>query len=344
MTHDFAQTPDSADPRQGSVSHGDRHDRLDRLDRVPWPAVAVFIAVSFALAWLVVLPLWLLDLEDPQKQTLGTQLLAQAATLGMMFTPLIATLIVVFLTKTPRVSRARFLGLWPLRPAKRVVWFIIGGLVAPVALIALSLVIAVAFGWLTLDLDEFSGFAEALGGAPIGMSVQALVLIQLLLIPFGAIVNMIPAFGEEIGWRGWLLPALLPLGTWPALLASGVIWGLWHSPVILLGHNFGLFDWRGVALMTIGCVLWGVLLGWSRLRSGSVWPAVIGHGAMNAAAGAFGLFAAAGADLTLALVNPLGVAGWIAVAIAIAVLVAARQFGSAPQLAPSRSAHAAAEQ
>ena len=333
MTHGSTQTPDGAVFPQASTG------RVDRPHYVPWRAVAVFVAVSFGLAWLVMLPLWLLDLEDPNNQTLGVQLLAQGATLGMMFTPLIATLVVVFLAKAPRFSRARFLGLWPLRPAKRVVWFIIGGLFAPLAVIALSLGVAVAFGWLTLDLDEFSGFAAALGGTPMGMSVQSLVLIQLLLIPFGAIVNMIPAFGEEIGWRGWLLPALRPLGTWPALLVSGAIWGLWHTPVILLGHNFGLFDWRGVALMTVGCVLWGVLLGWSRLRSGSVWPAVIGHGAMNSAGGAFALFAAAGAEMSLALVNPLGVAGWIAAALVIVVLVATRQFGKEPELAPSRAAH-----
>ena len=75
------------------------------------------------------------------------------------------------------------------------------------------------------------------------------------------------------------------------------LWGLWHSPLILLGYNFGLADLRGVALMTAGCIAWGILLGWSRLRTGSVWPAVVGHGALNASAGLIGVVVAAGAPL-----------------------------------------------
>lgn len=311
--------------------------RSDRLLRVPWVPVAVYIAVAFGLAWLVSLPLWLAHVEGPNANPIAMQLLAQGVATGMMFTPAIATLVVVFLMKTPRQHRARFLGLWPLRPARRVVWFIVAWLFAPIVIVVASLLIAVAFGWITLDLKNFSGFAEALGGAPVGISMQALVGIQLALIPFGAIFNMISAFGEEIGWRGWLLPALRPLGTWPALILSGVIWGLWHSPLILLGHNFGLFDWRGVGLMVVGCVLWGVLFGWARLRSGSVWPAVIGHGSLNAAAGLFVLVGMAGDAPALPLVNPLGVAGWIAIAVSIVVLLFAGQFGQEPELSPKRT-------
>ncbi|MFC5337932.1 CPBP family intramembrane glutamic endopeptidase [Leucobacter denitrificans] len=302
--------------------------------RVPWGSVFVYIAISFGLAWLVTLPLWL---QDPGDATsISAQLLAQALLVAMMFTPAIATLIVVFVCKRPRTERARFLGLWPLRPVKRVLLFLGIGLLAPIVLVALSVAVAILCGWLTPDFENFSGFAASLGGVEIGMSVQTLVVVQLVLIPFGAILNMIPAFGEELGWRGWLLPSLMPLGTWPALIISGLIWGLWHSPIIMLGHNFGLTDWRGVALMAVGCIVWGVFFGWLRLRSASVWPAVIAHGSLNAAAGTFAIIAAADSPLSLALVNPLGVAGWIAVAVGIVALALTRQFGKVPELAPTK--------
>lgn len=315
--------------RNGSAPAQTGH-RFDRSARVPWAAVIVFVVVAFGLAWLVALPLWLGVL--PQDTT--GALLTQGLVTAMMFTPALAMLVVVFIMRAPRTHRSRLLGLWPLRPAKRVVWFIVGGLVGPIVVIVASLAVAAAFGWITLDLENFSGFQAALDAQGAGglVDAKALVALQLAMIPLGAIFNMIPAFGEEIGWRGWLVPALRPLGVWPALIASGAIWGLWHTPVILLGHNYGFTDWRGVALMILGCIAWGLLFGWARLRSASVWPAVIGHGSLNAAAGLFAIVAAAGEPPALWLVNPLGISGVIVVAIAVAVLLVSGQFGKEPEL------------
>ena len=127
------------------------------------------------------------------------------------------------------------------------------------------------------------------------------------------------------------MPALRPLGTWPTLLLSGAIWGLWHSPIILLGYNFGRTDITGVLFMVGGCVAWGILLGWLRLRSASLWPAVIAHGSLNAAAGLIVLFAATQPDMALA--GPLGVAAWIVIAVVVLVLVLTGQFRKQPELA-----------
>ncbi|WP_288871775.1 CPBP family intramembrane glutamic endopeptidase [uncultured Microbacterium sp.] len=305
--------------------------RTTRAESVHWPAVAAFVLIACALAWVVVLPLWLgRGLAEP----ISTVLLPV-----MMFTPAIATLVVTFVMKVPGPGRrARFLGLWPLRPAKRVVWLMVAGWLVPPLLVALSILLSAALGFVQLDLT-FSAFASQLEGAlPDGVPVPpvgAVVLAQLALLPVGALFNSVFAFGEEIGWRGWLLPALRPLGTWPALVLSGVIWGLWHSPVILLGYNFGRTDITGVLFMIGGCVAWGVLLGWLRLRSASVWPAVIAHGSLNAAGGLIVLFAAAQPDLALA--GPLGVAAWIVLTVVAAVLVLTGQFRRQPALAHTAS-------
>lgn len=211
------------------------------------------------------------------------------------------------------------------------------GLFGPIVLIALSIAVAALCGWVTLDLVHFSGFAEQLESSlPAGVPAPpaiVVILAQLLAIPFAAAtINAALAFGEELGWRGFLVPALRQYGTWPALLISGAVWGLWHAPVILLGYNFGVTDITGVLLMIAGCIAWGVLLGWLRLRSASLWPAVFAHGALNAAGGMVVWFYASGTSIDMALAGPLGAAGWIACAIVVVVLVLTGQFRKQPEL------------
>lgn len=335
----------SADVRVDGGASEER--RQDRLERVPWPAVGLFVVVADGLAWLIALPIWLTGGAESPHLSILIPLVGAA----MMFTPGIAAVIVVFALKQPASHRARFLGLWPLRPAKRVVWFVVGAVFVPVLIVALVTVVAAALGLVQLDLVHFSGFQAMLDAQlstlppaaaeaararmpPVGL----LVGLQLLAIPFGAIVNGLFALGEELGWRGWLLPALRPLGVWPAILISGVIWGLWHSPLILVGYNFGYTDLRGVGLMVGGCIAWGALFSWARLRSGSVWPAVFGHGALNASAGLVLVLAAAGPAPNMGMVGPLGAVAWVIIAVIVVILVLTGQFRQEPQLAPRRAA------
>jgi len=257
----------------------------------------------------------------------------------MMFTPALAVLITMLALRFPaRGERLRFLGMWPLRPAKRVIGLSVLALFGPTVLVALTLAVAALFGWVTLDLVGLSGFSQNLAAAvPEGTPAPpawTVLIVQLITIPIaGATINALLAFGEEIGWRGFLVPALRPLGTWPTLLLSGVAWGLWHSPVILLGYNFARPDITGVLLMVGGCVAWGVLLGWLRLRSASVWPAVFAHGALNASGGLVALLFAAGTTFDMGLVGPLGVASWIVLAVVALVLAITGQFSRQPELA-----------
>lgn len=297
------------------------------MSRLRTAAVVAFTVLACGLAWVVALPLWLGDgLAEPSA---GVILPA------MMLTPALAALVVTFTMKVPAAGeRVRYLGLWPLRPAKRVVWLMVVGWLAPPLLVALSIVVAAALGFVQLDLTFAAFSAEIAKALPAGAPmppIEMVVISQIAMIPLGALINSVLAFGEELGWRGWLVPALRPLGTWPALLISGAIWGIWHSPVILLGYNFGRTDITGVLFMIGGCVAWGVLLGWLRLRSASIWPAVLAHGSLNAAGGLIVIFAAAQPDLALA--STLGVAGWIVAAAVIALLILTGQFREQPELA-----------
>ena len=296
--------------------------------RVPVVPVVVFVAVSFAGAWLVVLPLWLAPagLSSPVASLLLPL---------MMFTPALATLVVVFALRTPRERRRAFLGIWPLGRLGRWFVFLGVGLVVPIVLVVATVFVGAALGWVDLDLATLSGFRAQLDAAvPAGTPlppVQVLVVLQLVQLPLGAVLNSVFAAGEEIGWRGWLQPALMPLGTWPALVITGVVWGLWHSPIVLLGYNFDRADLSGVLFMVGGCVAWGLFLGWLRLRSDSVWPAVLAHGSLNAVGGFVLLLSAAGATVDMARVGPLGIIAWALVAIVMIVIVGLRKMGPAPR-------------
>lgn len=287
-----------------------------------WPTIAVFVLVAFGLAWAVELPPWIT----------GSGLSSVFATVlvpAMMFTPLVATLTVVFLQRQ-HATRAvlRRLGIWLLHPLKRTIGFTaLAVLLVPVILLA-GIGLAAALGFVTLDIVHLSGFSAALEaaiGGPFPVPVWTIATLQLLSIPIGTAVNSILAFGEEVGWRGWLLPALLPLGTWPALIITGVLWGAWHAPIILLGYNFDEPNLVGVGLMIVATTLIGVLVGWLRLRSESLWPAVVAHGALNTADGLVTLFAEQGESVDPILVGPLGLGSWIAFTIVVVVLVLTRQ-------------------
>jgi len=245
---------------------------------VSWSAVVCFALISCGLAWLVQLPVWLSGegLSDPRFMLF---------TLAMMYTPTIAAFVCVLFIRRP-ANIPRLLGLSPLRPLGRTILFCALAFVGVPLIAFVAMILGSALGLIRLDFASYSGLdaAMAASGQNVpGLSIEMIVLINVLTLPIAIVSSSFAAFGEELGWRGWLLPNLRPLGTWPALLLTGAIWGLWHSPIILLGYNYGRTDLLGVLMMTAWCILLGVIFGWLRLRTASVWPAVIAHGALNAA-------------------------------------------------------------
>lgn len=278
--------------------------------RVDLAAVATFLVVAFGAAWLITLPLWL---SGRGLQTPGIPFLL----VGMMAAPTLGTLAVTRLRPgTLRATGLPFRKAW--LPWAALAWL------APLVIVALSLLLGAAVGVFHADLVGFSGFRELLhaaGADGVPLPLTALVLIQIAQILIVGWINVIPALGEEWGWRGWLLPALLPWGRWPAILAVGAIWGLWHAPILLLGYNYPLQPAPARLLLMVGfCVVLGSLLGWLRLRSGSVWPCAIGHGFVNAAAGLPLVLVAAGHPIDNATTGLLGWTGWLVMALALGLV------------------------
>lgn len=105
----------------------------------------------------------------------------------------------------------------------------------------------------------------------------------------GPLLNIFTCFGEEWGWRGYLLPKMAKkLPAVPMLLINGVIWGLWHAPLTAIGHNYGVgypgFPFTGIGAMCIFCIVLGIFLSYLTMKTKSCIPAVLAHGGLNSIA------------------------------------------------------------
>ena len=130
----------------------------------------------------------------------------------------------------------------------------------------------------------------------------------------GITVNAVAAFGEEYGWRNYLVDALREKKFWPAALFIGVIWGIWHFPLILMGHNYPNEPQWGILLMVVMCILLGVIELYFVLKTKSMIVAAVFHGTINALAGTVIYFTLGGNDF---LNGMTGLAGFSAMALTI---------------------------
>lgn len=133
----------------------------------------------------------------------------------------------------------------------------------------------------------------------------------------GCTINAVFALGEEYGWRNYMVAALKGTAFPKAALIIGLVWGIWHMPVILCGHNYPQHPVAGVFMMCIFCVLVGTIELYLVIKTRSVIPAAIFHGTINAVASAALLFINGGNDLTVGM---CGAAGFVALAAACIIL------------------------
>ena len=128
-----------------------------------------------------------------------------------------------------------------------------------------------------------------------GISYSTYVVVSLIsCLTYAPLTNLFLALGEEAGWRGYLYPVLKKtFGEEKGWLLGGLIWGLWHSPLIVFtGYEYGAkvpgFPISGVLLFCVFCIACGVLLDLLYVKTGSIWAPCIFHGSINAA-GTLGL-------------------------------------------------------
>ncbi len=133
----------------------------------------------------------------------------------------------------------------------------------------------------------------------------------------GISINAVAAFGEELGWRGFLLTEFKNMSFLKASILIGFIWGIWHAPIILMGHNYPQHPELGVLMMIIVCILLSFIFTYITIKAQSVIAASILHGTFNAVAG----LAIMKLDPVHDLITGItGLAGFICLAILIGLL------------------------
>ena len=296
---------------------------------VHWRKIGVFIALAYALAWSLAFTYFA---QGGRLDSLGFLAMAVAC----MFTPAIAALVTQrLLWKQPW----RELGL----TTPRWQWLIVAWLL-PMALLAVTMVMSLVFPGVHL-VTGLDGLYGQLAGklsadqlaqlhARLDHSVLAIPGVLPLLLAgqvlgAGATINAVAAFGEELGWRGLLAHELREIGFWPASLLTGLLWGVWHLPLIVNGYNYPGHPVAGPIMMTLMTVLLSPLIGYIRWRARSVFAAAVFHGTFNAAAGLI-IFVRGGDSMTIGFT---GAAGLITLALADVALWFYLRNNSAPSFA-----------
>ena len=260
-----------------------------------------FVVVTFSLTWIyefaVVYPI----VEGDLSSIGGSGLIQTAAIAAAMFAPAIGVLITRLITGEG--FKNCVIKPYPLK--KSLPWFLVAWF-GPSVLVLIGVV--VYFMLFPADFDpngtEFarliaSQLREVGASAELPMGIQMLAIMQIAVgTLFGPVANFFTCFGEEWGWRGYLMPKLgHSMSIVPTLVFSGIIWGLWHAPITALGHNYGIgylgWPFAGIIAMCCFCTVVGVFLSYVTIRTGSCLAATFGHGALNAIGGAATMFAIA---------------------------------------------------
>lgn len=293
--------------------------------RLDTRGLAAFLALAYGFSWLCILGYVLGFGTHMENHPIAFRIAATVSMLG----PTVATFLVGRFI-SPLSSLKHDTGL--VLGQHRLRFLLLAILGSPLVVLA-ALLLSLAFYPQAFDLAGLSGLRASLQQYPpeVVAALEKLGLHTFLLLQvvqaaaLGPILNLPAVFGEEWGWRGYLLERLRPLGQWRALLLSGVIWGLWHTPVNLLGYNYAQHRASGFLLFTLFCVLVGILLGWMRLATGSIWPAVLAHGSLNGLAPITLMLGHEGTPVDALLVGVTGWPGWLVLAGLVGVLVLTRQ-------------------
>ncbi|NTV37365.1 MAG: CPBP family intramembrane metalloprotease [Anaerolineaceae bacterium] len=289
--------------------------------------VYMFLGITFGLAWITALVIAITGgLENSiiiSKES-GASLASILLPTIFMGSPMIANMLTRIITREGMLKSRLKINFKVGWQSWIFAWF--GPLVLTVIGVAVFFLIFPGlfdrgFTGIQTMIDQ----AAAKGTDVTDMTPMNLIVSQLFQVALmSPLIYSIFSFGEEFGWRGYLLDKLMPLGWKKATLATGVIWGIWYIPLVLMGYNYG-YEYFGAPVLGIVPMVWycmaaSVLLGWVTLQGRSVWPAVIGRSAVNGIA-ALGLLFMIGTPNLLLGPFPFGLIASIGFVLAAAAVL-----------------------
>ena len=237
-----------------------------------------YLIWTFLIAWIMQIVVAVLTRN-------GLAVVGRLLTAIMMFVPLLGVLL----------SGQTLKGMgWKPR-FKGKIKFLLAAWFLPAVLTALGVVLY--FVALPGHFDLSGEYLAAAGGAEAlnqleaqGFTYPVYILISALgCLTYAPLINMLLAVGEEAGWRGFLYPQLkAKFGKRNGWLLGGVIWGMWHWPLMgLIGYEYGTdyvgFPLVGMLLFCIFTTAAGILCDWLYEKTECIWIPSIFHGAINAA-------------------------------------------------------------
>lgn len=310
--------------------------------------ILIFLAFAFGIPWATALVLYLTSGKETGAATIGL------VNTIFILSPGAANII------TRLITREGWKNTW-LRPNFQRGWrFYLAAWLLPLLAVIVGAAIFFLLFPQTFDptlsqIRSMQVSQPSLAGMQPWM-ILALLLVQILFI--GLTINAVASIGEEFGWRAYLLqklverftkdetatfpaPRKMTSGAFKAAALVGVIWGVWHWPLLLMSYAYGLVQPSSPPLDPLVYLVFttavSVLLSWATLRSGSVWPAAVGHG-MNNSTSVLPAYLSTGANYPLLGPLPTGLIsalGYVALALALFI---SRKRGVVPSESPSYQA------
>ena len=235
-----------------------------------WRGIGIFLLVTFGLTWAVWAVVYLLGgAENLPLLTVGS--------LVAMWCPGIAAIICSRYI-TPMSKRDLGLQRGYLERYVSIYFFVFLFLIA-----AMGLSVGLGFQEVNATLEPLSS-EIADQQYPFNDPILAVFISIISSFTLAALFNSMFTLGEELGWRGYLLAKLAPIGLGRASILIGIIWGVWHAPAIFMGLNYPGHPFLGVLMMIWFTIGWSVILTWLREVTQSVLSAAFGHGLINAVA------------------------------------------------------------